>query len=90
METYITRYVHKKSIKLLSLYSHELLEKIEEHEEKSFLIVDNYMLEKLLEKIKEIIGIDQFDDTKVLIKTDVKLPDGITFKNVVILMKCVI
>lgn len=90
METYITRYVHKKSIKLLSLYSHELLEKIEEHEEKSFLIVDNYMLEKLLEKIKEIIGIDQFDDTKVLIETDVKLPDGITFKNVVILMKCVI
>ena len=48
------------------------------------------MLEKLLEKIKEIIGIDQFDDTKVLIETDVKLPDGITFKNVVILMKCVI
>ena len=90
METYITRYVHKKSIKLLSLYSHELLEKIEEHEEKSFLIVDNYMLEKLLEKIKEIIGIDQFDDTKVLFETDVKLPDGITFKNVVILMKCVI
>ena len=90
METYITRYVHKKSIRLLSLYSHELLEKIEEHEEKSFLIVDNYMLEKLLEKIKEIIGIDQFDDTKVLIETDVKLPDGITFKNVVILMKCVI
>ena len=90
METYITRYVHKKSIKLLSLYSHELLEKIEEHEEKSFLIVDNYMLQKLLEKIKEIIGIDQFDDTKVLIETDVKLPDGITFKNVVILMKCVI
>ena len=80
METYITRYVHKKSIKLLSLYSHELLEKIEEHEEKSFLIVDNYMLEKLLEKIKEIIGIDQFDDTKVLIETDVKLPDGITLR----------
>lgn len=80
METYITRYVHKKSIKLLSLYSHELLGKIEEHEEKSFLIVDNYMLEKLLEKIKEIIGIDQFDDTKVLIETDVKLPDGITLR----------
>ena len=80
METYITRYVHKKSIKLLSLYSHELLGKIEEHEEKSFLIVDNYMLEKLLEKIKEIIGIDQFDDTKVLIETGVKLPDGITLR----------
>ena len=41
-------------------------------------------------KIKEIICIEKFDDTKVLIETDDKLPDDITFKNDVILMTCVI
>ena len=30
------------------------------------------------------------DDTKILINRDDKLPDDITFKNVVILMTCVI
>ena len=66
------------------------MRKIEEHEEKKYLVVVNYMLDKLIDKIKEIIGIDQFDNTKILIDTDDKLPDGITFKNVVILMTCVI
>ena len=28
------------------------------------------MLSKVLDKIKEIIGIEQFDDTKILIDTD--------------------
>ena len=28
------------------------------------------MLNKVLDKIKEIIGIEQFDDTKILIDTD--------------------
>ena len=41
-------------------------------------------------KIKEIICIEKFDDTKVLIETDDKLPDDITFKNDVILMTCAI
>ena len=41
-------------------------------------------------KIKEIICIEKFDDTKVLIETDDKLPDDITFKNDVILTTCVI
>ena len=41
-------------------------------------------------KIKEIICIVKFDDTKVLIETDDKLPDDITFKNDVILMTCAI
>ena len=41
-------------------------------------------------KIKEIICIEKFDDTKVLTETDDKLPDDITFKNDVILMTCVI
>ena len=51
---------------------------------------DNYMLDKVLDKIKEIIGIEQFDDIKILIGTGDKLPDGIALKNVVILMTCFI
>ena len=47
------------------------------------------MLNKVLDKIKEIIGIKQFDNTKLFIDTDDKLQDDITLKNVVILMTCV-
>ena len=46
----------------------------------------DYMLNKLLDKVKEIIGIEQFDNTNILINTDDKLSDDITFKKVVILM----
>ena len=61
---------------------------IEEHEEKKkYLVVDDFMLDKVLDKIKEIIGIEKFDDTKILID---KLPNEITLKNVVILIACVI
>ena len=48
------------------------------------------MLYKVLDKIKETIGIVTFDDTKNFIDTDDKLPDNITLKNVVILITCVI
>ena len=34
--------------------------KTEEHEGKKYLIVDDYMRDKLLGKIKEIIGIQKF------------------------------
>ena len=34
--------------------------------------------------------VEKFDDTKMLIKTDNKLPDEIILKNVVILITCVI
>ena len=44
------------------------------------------MLNKLLDKVKEIIGTEQFDNTNILINTDDKLSDDITFKKVVILM----
>ena len=44
------------------------------------------MLNKLLDKVKEIIGIEQFDNTNILINTDDKLSDDITLKKVVILM----
>ena len=54
---------------------------------KKILMVDDYMLDKVLDKIKTIIGFKQFDNTKILIDT---LPDDINFKNVVILMTCVI
>ena len=53
-------------------------------------MVDDYMLDKVLDKIKEIIGIEKFDGTKILIYTDDKFPDDITLKNVMILMECVI
>ena len=44
-------------------------------------MVDDYMLNKVLEKIKEIISIEKFDDTKILIHRNDKLPDGITLKK---------
>ena len=48
--------------------------------------MDDYVLDKVLGKIKEIIGIEKFNDTKILIDTDDKLLDDINLKNVVILM----
>ena len=55
---YFTRYVHKMSVRMLSLYYHELIGKIEEHEGKMYLMIDDYMLDKRLSKIKMIIGIE--------------------------------
>ena len=49
-------------------------------------MIDEYVLDKVLDKIKEIIVIEKIGDTKVLIDTDDKLPDDITLKNVLILM----
>ena len=34
-------------------------------------MVDDYVLDKLLGKIKEIIDIEKFDNTKILVDTDV-------------------
>ena len=53
-------------------------------------MVDDYMLDKVLDKIKMIIGIKKFDDSKVLIETDDKLSDNITLKNVFILITYII
>ena len=39
---YFTRYVHGKSIKMLSLYYHELMGKVKEYERKK--ILDNWWL----------------------------------------------
>lgn len=46
------------------------------------------MLDKVLGKIKEIIGTEKFDDTKILVDTEDKLPDDITLKSVVIMIMC--
>ena len=51
---------------------------------------NDYMLDKVLDKIKETIGIIKFDDTKTLIDTDDKLPGYITLENVVILITRII
>ena len=68
----------------------ELTGKIEENEEKKWLIVDDYMLNKILGKIKDLISTEKSVDTKILIDTFNKLPDDITLKKVVVLMTCVI
>ena len=46
-------------------------------------------IDKVLGEIKERIEIENFDDTEILIVTNNKLPNYITFKNVVTLMTCV-
>ena len=70
---YFTRYVHSKSIKMISLQYHELMGKIEEYEGKKYLLVDDYMLGRVLDKIKNIIDIENFYDAQNLIATDGKL-----------------
>ena len=47
---------------MLTLHYHELMGKIEEHEGKKYLMVDDYMLNKVLDKIKEIRGTEKFDN----------------------------
>ena len=36
-------------------------------------MADDYMLDKVLDKIKEIISIENFDNTKILIDIDHKM-----------------
>ena len=43
------------------------------------MINNDYILDKILVKFKETIGTVKFDDTKILIHADTKLPDYITF-----------
>ena len=53
---HFTRYVNRKSMKCFSLYFYKLMGKIKEHERKKLLMADDYMVDKVLDKIKEIIG----------------------------------
>ena len=57
---------------------------------KKHLMVNDYMLDKVLGKIAEMIGIEKFDNTKIFIDADDKLSNNIIFKNIVILITCVI
>ena len=86
MIIYFTRYDRGKSITILSLCYHELIGNMKEHEVKNYLMVEDYILDKVSDKIKQTIGIEKVDDTKILIDIDDKLPDDITSRNVVILM----
>ena len=54
---------------------------MEKHEGKKYLMVDDYVLNKLLDQIKEIISTEQFDNTKIIIDIDNELPDEIIFKK---------
>ena len=42
-----------------------------------YLMINDYVLEKELDKIKETIVILKFDDAKIVIDTEDKLPDYI-------------
>ena len=44
-------------------------------------MLDDYMLDRVLDKIKEIIGNQKFDYTKILIDADDKLPNNIALKR---------
>ena len=46
--------------------------KIGEHEGKKYLIVDGYMLDIVLDKIKETVGIKNSDYSQILIDLDNK------------------
>ena len=83
---YFTRYVHNKAIKILRLHYDELIGKIEKHEGRKYFMVDDYMLDSLLDKIKKVISIEKFKSAEILIDTDDKLPNYITLKTVVILI----
>ena len=67
----------------------DLLQRLKNTVEKH-LVVDDNMLDKVLHKIKMVIYIEKCDDANVLVETDDKLPDDITLKNVVTLIKCAI
>ena len=82
---YFIRYDCGKAITILSLYYHELMGKIEEHEGKKYLMVDDYLLIKVLDGIKKIISMEEFDNTKILIDTDDILPVDMALKNAVLL-----
>ena len=68
---------------MFSLFYLELMGKIEENKEK-YLMACDQILVKILNKVKIIMGIEKFDDTKTLTDTD------ITLKNVVMLIMSIV
>ena len=52
-------------------------------------MVDDYTLDKILDKVKRI-GIKELGDTRILIDKDDEFSYNINLKNAVILMRCVV
>ena len=77
-----TRYHPDKSITMLNLCYAELIGKIEGYERKKNFLVDDYTVDKVLDKIKRI-ATEKINNTRILIDTDGKLPDDINSKNFV-------
>lgn len=51
-------------------------------------MTEKFLLDKVLDKTKEVMCIEKIDDIKILIDTGDKFPDGITLKDALILMTC--
>ena len=49
-------------------------------------MVGGYLLDNVLDKTNEIIGIEKFDTTNISVDTDYKSPDNATLKNIVMSM----
>ena len=55
--------------------------KVKEHVGKKYLMINDYVLDKVLDKINETKGIEKLNDLKSLSDVDDLLPDQITLKN---------
>ena len=55
--------------------------KVKEHVGKKYLMINDYVLDKVLDKINETKGIAKLDNLKILSDVDDLLPDQITLKN---------
>ena len=81
MVIYFTIYDSGKSIRILGLHYNKLKGKIEKKEGERYLIACHCILNEVLDKIKEMIGIKKYDDTKILVDTDDELPNYISLKK---------
>ena len=54
--------------------------KIEEHNGKKKLIVNDSVLKDVLDSEKKTVGTEKFDNTEILTDTDHKLPNNILWK----------
>ena len=69
-----------KSIPWVSVHYHG--KDCEGHEGQKCLISIDNILDKVLDKIKEITGIEKLDDVKILIDRDNRIADDFPLKNV--------
>lgn len=54
------------------------------------MTIDDSVLDKVLDRVKQIIDIENSGNTKILVDTNDKLPDKIVLKSAVVLKTCVI